>query len=104
MVIETIFAGHNNTFSLQLLRAGEPISLMSITGYELHLSNGRLFAENASDGLVRFVEKENGIVEIKIGDALTDSDVGSHNAYLVTFDPVNTQGVRWPNFKLKVKA
>lgn len=104
MVVETIFAGRNNTFSLQLLRDGSPISLLSITGYELNLSNGRTFAENATDGLTRFVEKDEGIVEIKIGDALTEADLGNHTAHLVTFDPVNTNGVRWPNFKLKVKA
>ena len=28
---------------------------------------------------------------------------GSYRAHLVTFDPVNTNGVRWPEFKLKVK-
>lgn len=25
-------------------------------------------------------------------------------AYLVTFDPINVAGVRWPDFKLKVRA
>ena len=104
MVVETIFAGRNNTFSLQLLRDGSAINLLSITGYELNLSNGRTFAENSTDGLTRFIEKEDGIVEINIGDALTAADVGNHNAHLITFDPVNTAGVRWPNFKLKVKA
>ncbi len=99
MVIETLFVGRNNTFSLQLLRADEAINLLAITGYELNMSNGLMF--NDPD---RFVEKENGIVEIAIGNLLTAADVGSHTAYLVTFDPVNTAGVRWPNFKIKVKA
>lgn len=99
MVIETLFVGRNNTFSLQLLRANVVISLMSIIGYELHLSNGRMFNDPA-----RFIEKADGIVEIVIGDLLTDADVGAHSAYLVTFDPINHAGVRWPNFKLKVKA
>lgn len=99
MVVETIFVGRNNTFSLQLLRADVAISLLAISGYELRLSNGRMF--NDPD---RFIEKAGGIVEIAIGDLLLPADVGSHTAYLVTFDPANTQGVRWPNFKLKVKA
>lgn len=34
----------------------------------------------------------------------TEADVGSHRAYLATFDPVNAAGVRWPDFKLKVRA
>ena len=37
MITETIYAGRNNTFSLQLIRAGEPINLLSITGYQLVL-------------------------------------------------------------------
>ena len=99
MVIETLFIGRNNTFSLQLLRAEEAINLLAITGYELHLSNGRMFND-----LDRFTEKESGIVEISIGDLLTSTDVGTQTAHLVTYDPVNTAGVRWPNFKIKVKA
>lgn len=99
MVVETLFAGRNNTFSLQLIRGDEPITLLSVTGYALHLSNGRVF-----DDMDRFVEKENGVVEIAIGDLLTAADVGSHTAHLITFDLVNTHGVRWPNFKIKVKA
>lgn len=99
MVVETLFVGRNNTFSLRLLRADEAINLLAITGYELHLSNGRMF-----DDLDRFTEKEGGVVEIAIGDLLTPADVGSQRAYLVTYDPVNINGVRWPDFKIKVKA
>ncbi len=99
MVIETLYVGRNNTFSLQLLRDGEPILLMAITGYTLFLSNGRSF-----DDPNRFIEKDGGIVEVAIGDLLLPTDIGSHTAYLVTFDPVNSNGVRWPNFKLKVRA
>ena len=99
MVIETLFIGRNNTFSLQLLRAEEAITLLSITGYELHLSNGRMFND-----LDRFIEKNNGIVEIAVGDLLLPTDVGTQTAYLVTYDLVNIAGVRWPNFKIKVKA
>lgn len=99
MVIETLFVGRNNTFSLQLVRGGDPVVLLSITGYALHLSNGRVF-----DTQSRFTEKANGVIEISIGDILTQDDVGSHKAYLVTTDPINTAGVRWPDFKLKVRA
>lgn len=99
MVVETLYVGRNNVFSLRLVRDGEPISLLSILGYSLHLSNGRVFSD-----VDRFVEKPDGVVEISVGDLLTEADVGSHRAYLVTFDPVNTAGVRWPDFKLKVRA
>lgn len=98
MIIETIFAGRDNTFSLQLVRGEQAINLLSITGYALNLSNGRVFTEPA-----QFTDKPDGIVEIAIGDLLTSADIGSHTAHLVTFDPVNTHGVRWPNFKLKVR-
>lgn len=98
-VVETLYVGRDNTFSLQLLRKEEPIALLAITAYELHLSSGRSFIDQD-----RFIVKEDGIVEVNIGDLLTEDDVGSHTAYIVTFDPVNTCGVRWPNFKLKVRA
>lgn len=96
-VIETLYAGRDNTFSLQLVRGEQSVNLMSISGYSLILSNGRVF-----DDQDRFTEKEDGIVEISIGDLLLAADVGTHTAYLVTFDLVNVHGVRWPNFKLKV--
>ena len=97
MIVETLFVGRNNSFSLQLFRASEAIDLMFISRYELYLSNGRVF--NDPD---LFTEKLKGIVEINIGNLLTEDDLGTHVAYLVTFDPVNSDGVRWPNFKLKV--
>ena len=99
MVVETLYVGRNNTFSLQLLRGGEAINLLAVLGYSLHLSNGRVF-----DDQDRFTEKPDGVVEVSVGDLLTEADVGSHRAYLVTTDPVNTAGVRWPDFKLKVRA
>ena len=101
MIIETIFAGRNNTFSLQLVRGGQVINLLSITGYELTLSNDTVF--NGVDDAAVFTEKDEGVVEISIGELLTANDLGSYTAFLVTFDPVNVNGVRWPNFKLKVK-
>ncbi len=97
MVIETLYAGRDNTFSLQLVRGEQPINLLGITGYSLYLSNGKVFTDAEL-----FTEKADGIVEVSIGDLLLPTDVGSHTAYLVTFDPTNTNGVRWPNFKLKV--
>lgn len=106
MITETIYAGRNNTFSLQLVRAGEPINLLSITGYELVLSEDPLLnfvnldLNNNNKGY--FVEKDNGIVEISIGDNLTEDNKGKYKAYLITYDPVNTMGVRWPPFYLKV--
>lgn len=96
MITETIYAGRDNTFSLQLIRGGEVISLLAITAYALHLSDGTEITDQA-----RFVEKSDGIVEISIGDLF--SAPGSYRAHLVTFDMVNANGVRWPDFKLKVK-
>lgn len=99
MLVETLYVGRDNVFSLRLMRDGEAINLLAILGYSLHLSNGRVFADQE-----RFVEKPGGVVEIAVGDLLTEADVGSHRAYLVTTDPVNVAGVRWPDFKLKVRA
>lgn len=105
MINETIYAGRDNTFSLQLVRGGQVINLLSITGYELTLSNGRVFFDlgDTEEPTGNFIEKTDGIVEIQIGSQLTEEDLGKHTAYLVTFDPVNEHGVRWPPFKLQVK-
>ena len=107
MITETIFAGRDNTFSLRLVRGGEAINLLSVTGYELVLSEEPLLKftnlDIANEDLGYFKEKDNGVVEITIGDDLTDADKGRYTAYLVTYDPVNVRGVRWPPFYLKVK-
>jgi len=104
MINETIYAGRDNTFSLQLVRGGEVINLLSVTGYELTLSNGRVFSDlGDTEPTGYFIEKDDGIVEINVGGQLDEDDLGRHNAYLTTFDPVNVHGVRWPTFKLQVK-
>lgn len=103
MIVEQIFAGRNNTFSLQLFRGEEAISLLAITGYELVLSNGTTFTSITNPEA--FTEKTDGVVEISVGhllDPLDDNDLGTHTAYLITFDVTNDEGVRWPKFKLKV--
>lgn len=101
MITETIYAGKDNTFSLRLVRGGEQVNLISITGYSITLSNGKVFT--SVDNPDSFKEKPNGVVEISIGDLLTEDDQGTQTAFLVTFDPVNVHGVQWPNFKLKVR-
>lgn len=99
MIVETVFAGRDNTFSLRLTRGGVPENLMAVNRYELHVGDLPVFTDRSY-----FVEKEDGIVEITIAPHLTADQVGSYRAHLVTFDPVNINGVRWPDFKLKVKA
>lgn len=103
MINETIFAGRDNVFSLQLVRGGQVINLLSITGYELVLSEelGLKF-QDLDMSTSMFKEKDNGIVEISIGSELTVNDLGRYKAHLVTYDPVNVHGVRWPPFNLKV--
>lgn len=98
MIVETLFAGMDNTFSLQFMRGETSVNLLQLSQYKLEMSNGRVFTDQDL-----FVEKENGIVEITIGPLLTNADKGSHTCWITTYDPVNVHGVRWPNFKLKVK-
>lgn len=98
MVVETVYAGRNNTFSLQLFRGSEAVNLMAVQSYKLVIEDLKSFDDRSL-----FTEKPDGIVEIRIGHLLNDDDAGSYRAHLVTFDPVNTQGVRWPDFKLKIK-
>lgn len=104
MITETIYAGRDNTFSLQLVRGGEPINLLAITGYELVLDeeSGLIFKDlNLTSGI--FLEKPNGIVEISVGENISEDQTGRYQAYLITYDPINIHGVVWPKFILKVK-
>lgn len=98
MITEIVYAGRDNTFSLRLIRGSEAVNLMAVQGYALVIDGLRTFSDR-----VLFAEKPDGIVEIRIGKLLSAEEAGSYRAHLVTFDPVNTQGVRWPDFKLKIK-
>lgn len=98
MVVETIYQGRDNTFSLRLTRGGVAENLYAVNRYELVIIDLKTISDQSV-----FVEKTDGIVEINIGTDFLPEEVGSYKAYLVTFDPVNENGVRWPNFKLKVK-
>jgi hypothetical protein len=98
MIVETLFAGLDNTFSLQFMRGESSVNLIQLSSYKLELSNGRIFTDPDI-----FLEKDDGIVEVSIGPLLSEIDKGTHTCWVTTYDPVNTHGVRWPNFKLKVK-
>lgn len=98
MIIETIYIGRNNSFSLQLIRGNEAINLASINTFTLYLNTGLVFDDPAM-----FISKPDGVVEIVIGTQLTEDDLGNTKAHLVTTDPINTAGVRWPTFILKVR-
>lgn len=98
MIIETIFQGRDNTFSLRLTRAGVAENLVAVNRYEFVIEGLRTITDQSV-----FVEKPDGIVEINIGRTFAPTETGTFKCYLVTFDPVNSSGVRWPTMKLKVK-
>jgi hypothetical protein len=98
MIVETVFAGRDNTFSLQLIRGDEQLNLLGISGYSLVFSDGRVI-----DDQERFLAKSAGIVEISLGDLFASTERGTYVVNLITYDPVNENGVQWPSFKLKVK-
>jgi hypothetical protein len=99
MIVETIYQGRDNTFSLRLTRAGVAENLMAVNKCEFVVGDLRTITDQSL-----FVKKQDGIVEINIGRTFAPTEVGSYKCYLVTFDPINQDGVRWPDMKLKVKA
>jgi hypothetical protein len=99
MIVETIYQGRDNTFSLRLTRGGAAENLMAVNKYEFVIEGLRTITDQSL-----FVEKQDGIVEISIGMTFSPTEVGSYKCHLVTFDPINKDGVRWPDMKLKVKA
>ena len=133
MIVETIYAGRDNTFSLRLIRGGVPEQLQSVRSYDLVIEGLRTISSpdystldirgydtyeafkkasmESGHGTVisPFIEKydadgkSTGVVEVVVGHLLTEEDIGSYKAHLVTYDAINTSGVKWPSFKLKVK-
>jgi hypothetical protein len=99
MIVETIYQGRDNTFSLRLTRASVAENLSAVDKYEFVIDGLRTITDQSL-----FVEKQDGVVELNIGTTFAPTEVGSYKCHLVTFDPINRDGVRWPDMKLKVKT
>jgi hypothetical protein len=99
MVVETIYQGRANTFSLRLTRGGVAENLMSVNRCEFVIDGLRTVTDQSL-----FSKKPDGVVEINLGITFAPTEVGTYKCHLVTFDPINKAGIRWPDMKLKVKT
>lgn len=103
MIEFTTYIGRDNSFSMKIWRgetfeAANPLPLAAVTRWVLVLRDGTHLDEQAM-----FIPKyEENILEINAGPWLEMKDFGSHKAHLVAYTFENDDGVRLPDFKLKV--
>ncbi|WP_067097949.1 hypothetical protein [Marinomonas atlantica] len=103
MIEFTTYIGRDNSFSLKVWRgeaqqSASPLPLAAVTRWELVLRGGEVLDDQAI-----FVPKfDQNILEINAGPWLTEDHYGSHRAHLVAYTFENDDGVRLPDFKLKV--
>lgn len=105
MIECTTYIGRDNSFSLKVWRgetqaSATPLPLAAVTKWELVLRGGEVLSDQAM-----FVPKfEQNILEINAGPWLTEDHYGKHRAHLVAYTFENDDGVRLPDFNLKVLA
>ena len=103
MIQFTTYIGRDNSFSIKVWRgetmeSAEPLPLAAVTKWQLVLRGGEVLEDQAM-----FISKFNqNILEINAGPWLTMNHYGSHKAHLVAYTFENDDGVRLPDFKLKV--
>ena len=93
--IDLIFKGSDNTNEILLKKDGIPQDLSSVTKIELHFSDGvKVSNTTAASFPIKWSGTgQTGLVIAQLGgEALTEGDL---TAKLVTYDPVNDDGIVW---------
>ncbi|KXS55180.1 MAG: hypothetical protein AWU57_435 [Marinobacter sp. T13-3] len=103
MIEFTTYIGRDNSFSVKVWRGAtleeaDALPLAAVTRWALVLRDGSVLDEQEM-----FIPKyEDNILEINAGPWLEAKDYGPHRAHLVAYTFENDDGVRLPDFKLKV--
>lgn len=103
MIEFTTYIGRDNTFSVKIWRGdafetANPLPLATVTRWVLVLRDGT----KLEDPEMFIAKYEDNILEVNAGPWLEDKDYGPHKAHLVAYTIENDDGVRLPDFKLKV--
>lgn len=99
------YIGRDNSFSVKIWRgetqeSASPLPLAAVTRWELVLRGGEILDDQAM-----FIPKfDQNILELNAGPWLTMDHYGAHKAHLVAYTFENDDGVRLPDFKLKVAS
>jgi len=103
MIEFTTYIGRDNSFSIKIwrgdtLETASPLPLVAVTRWILVLRDG----SQLDDPEIFIPKYEDNILEVNAGPWLTLKDYGPHKAHLVAYTLENDDGVRLPDFKLKV--
>lgn len=93
--VDLIFLGSDNTNEILLKKDGVPQDLSSVTKIELHFSDGSMVSNTTGSNFpVKWIGTgRTGLIIMQLGgESLT---IGDLTAKLLTYDPVNDDGIVW---------
>ena len=104
-MIETVYNGRDNVIDLLLKMDGIAQDLSSITKIVLRVGNvATIENENADDWPIKWSGLGvTGKIQMKLGAQGIPAG-NTYSARLITYDPVNTNGIAWGSFDLTVKS
>jgi hypothetical protein len=93
--IDQIFKGSDNTNEFILKKDGIPKDLSSVTRISMLFSDGTDVTNSTGDAWpIKWIDQDQtGLVVCQLGEI--DLTVGELTAKLLTYDPVNSDGVVW---------
>ena len=93
--IDLIFKGSDNTNEILLKKDGVPQDLSSVIRIEIHFSDGVSVTNTTGAAYpIKWIgTSQTGLIVMQLGGQ--DLTVGDLTAKLLTYDPVNDDGVVW---------
>ena len=107
MTVDTIYLGHDNSVDLILKVDNVAYSLASITSITATFGDVTITSTDAAAGTIRWNQAGYATGEIRLVMGALETITASERPYnvpIVTYDAVNTTGIVWGKYKIKVKA
>ena len=110
MTTEVFYTGHDNTIDVQLRADGVAIEMDDVTKVQLVMSDTLTISSDTDTGVFDWDEHKvaTEAADRKMIIALNEKSgdpvsAGKYTAYLVIYDPTNTDGIRWDDIRILVK-
>lgn len=100
-VAEIAYLGRDNAIDLQLKADGEVVDLSSVTQIDLVERDSAWSVSSATSPSVFDWSAGDGVLSLVLGEESIPE--GAYRCYLVIYDPTNTDGIVWDDFRLTVK-
>ena len=101
MITEIVYEGHDNKINLLLKADGEAVDLSSVTKMELKLDDITISSQDYPSAFDWNSSSTTGEVILDLGDVGLEE--GHYVAWLIVYDPTNTDGIVWDKFHLVVR-